>query len=289
MKTLREHIKEAEEKNVAIGHFNIATIDMLWGIFEAARNQNVPVLIGTSEGERSYIGPHQAVSLVRSLREEFNFPVYLNADHTYSVDKCKEAIDAGYDAVIFDGAKLDFEENVAKTKEVVSYARKSENDVLIEGELGYIGGSSKLRDEIPEGAEVDGKKLVHPDVAQRYVEETGVDLFAPAVGNLHGMLKGVDNPDIHEDLIADIRAAAGVPLVLHGGSGVTDDDFRDAIKAGISVVHVSTEIRVAYRQAIEQSFEENPDEIAPYRYLNPAKQAVTDVVEEKILLFNSAS
>lgn len=288
MKSFKEHIHEAENENRAIGHFNIASIDMLWGIFDAVREKGVPVVIGTSEGERDYIGARQAVELVKSLQDEYGYPIFINADHTYDTEKAKRAIDIGYDSVIIDGAELEYDQNVAKTKEIVEYARESDNDVLIEGELGYIGASSKIRDEIPEGAEVDGKKLVTPKLAKRFVDETGIDLFAPAVGNLHGMLKGTNNPDIHEELVAEIREATGIPLVLHGGSGVTDEDFHAAIRAGISTVHVSTEIRVAYRDAIETSFEDNPDEIAPYRYMAPAKEAVTRVVSEKIELFNSA-
>jgi len=287
MQTPIEYLHDAEKENTAVGHFNFAAIDMLWGIFEAAKEHDVPVFLGTSEGERGYVGPRQAVALTQSLQEQYGYPVFLNADHTYDIQKAKHAVDLGYDSVIIDGADLEYKENVKKTKEIVEYAKASENDVSIEGELGYIGASSTMRDEIPDGAEIDGKQLVQPELAKRFVDDTGIDMLAPAVGNIHGMLKGQSNPDIHEELIADIRKAAGVPLVLHGGSGVTDEDFRAAIKAGISLIHVSTEIRVAYRDAIQQSLTENPQELAPYRYMAPAKEAVTEVVSEKIELFKS--
>src|SRR3990167_3618562 len=151
MKLLKECIQEALEKKVAIGHFNISDTNGLWAVFRSAQNLNVPVIIGVSEGERDFVGVRQAAALVKSLREEFQYPIFLNADHTYSLEKIKEAIDAGFDSVIFDGAKLSFEENIKIAKECVEYAKNSGRDVLVEGELGYIGTSSKILDAIPEG------------------------------------------------------------------------------------------------------------------------------------------
>jgi len=123
MKTLKNIIEEAESKKVAVGHFNIANIEGLWGIFRAAQSLNVPVIIGVSEGERDFVGVKQAVALVKSIRKEFDYPIYINADHSYSFERVKEAVDAGFDAVIFDGAKLPMEENIAITKKCVEYAR----------------------------------------------------------------------------------------------------------------------------------------------------------------------
>lgn len=286
MKTLRELISEASEKKVAIGHFNISNIEALWGIFNAAKKLNVPVIIGTSEGERDFIGPAQAVALVKSIREEYNYPIFLNADHTYSFDKVKEAIDAGYDAVIFDGAKLTFEENVTLTKQCVDYARNSGRDVIVEGELGYIGQSSKILDEIPEGVSLEDDMLTKADEAQKFVEETGVDLLAPAVGNIHGMLRSGSDPKLHIERVKEIREASGVPLVLHGGSGNSPEDFVSAIDAGVSIVHINTEIRVAYKDALKKTLQDEPDEVAPYKILKPSVAAVEKVVEAKLRLFN---
>ncbi len=291
MKTLREYIRDAAAKKVAIGHFNISNLEALWGIFNAARALNVPVIIGTSEGERDFIGVKQTAALVKSLREEFDYPIFLNADHTYSVEKVKEAIDAGYDSVIFDGAKLPLEENIKLTKECVEYAKKAVSktgqEVLVEGELGYIGQSSKVLDEIPEGVELSPESLTNPQDAARFVAETGVDLLAPAVGNIHGMLRGGVDPKLNIERVEEIKKAAGVPLVLHGGSGNSADDFSAAIAAGVSVVHINTEIRVAYRDALRKFLQENPDEVAPYKLLKPAMLAVEKVVEAKLKLFNN--
>lgn len=285
MKTLKYIIEEAESKKVAIGHFNIANIEGLWGIFRAAQSLDVPVIIGVSEGERDFVGIKQAAALVKSIREEFDYPIFINADHTYSFERVKEVVDAGFDAVIFDGAKLPMDENIKITKQCVEYARSVNPEILVEAELGYIGTSSKLLDEVPEGITLD--QLTTPEDAKRFVEETGVDLFSPSVGNIHGMLKGVSNPKLNIDRIKEIRESAGVPLVLHGGSGIVDENFTAAIEAGISLIHINTEIRIAYRDAIKKSLEENPDEIAPYRLMKPSVEAIQAVVEKRLRLFSN--
>ena len=287
MKTLRECVKEAQQKKVAIGHFNISDTNQLWGVFRAAQVLSVPVIIGVSEGERDFIGVRQAAALVKSLREEFDYPVFLNADHTYSFDRVKEAIDAGFDSVIFDGAKLSFEENVKITKQCVEYARACGRDVLVEGELGFIGTSSKVLDEVPLGVDISENSLADPEKAKEFVEQTGVDMLAPAVGNFHGMLRGGVDPKLNIERVKQISDATGTPLVLHGGSGNSEDDFKGAIANGVSIVHINTEIRVAYKQGLQIGLSENPDEVAPYKFLKPAVKAVQDVVEKKLKLFNN--
>jgi len=287
MKTLREIIKEAdEEKHVAVGHFNIANLEGLHGIFNAARELDLPIIIGTSEGERDFVGVDEAVALVRTLREKHDYPIFLNADHSYSFEKVKEAIDAGYDAVIFDGAKVSHEENIEITKKCVEYARASGRDVLVEAELGNIGQSSKVLEDVPEGVATNEEFLTAVEEAKKFVDETGVDLLAPAVGNMHGMLKTGRNPKIDTQRVKEIREATRVPLVLHGGSGISDDDFVEAIKAGMAVIHINTEIRIAYKDAVKKSLQDNPDEIAPYRILKPAVKAVQEKVSERLKLFN---
>lgn len=284
--TLRQCITAAEKEKKAIGHFNISNLEMLWGIFHAAKALEVPVIIGVSEGERQFVGVKQSVALIQSIREEYGYPIFLNADHTYSVEKVKEAIDAGFDSVIYDGAKLSVEENIKNTKECVEYARKSGREVLVEAELGYIGQSSKVLDAIPEGVDLKAG-LTTPEMAKNFVSQTGVDLFAPAVGNIHGMMRVGHDPRLEIDLIKEIREACGVPLVLHGGSGTVDEDFTASIYAGISIVHISTELRVAFRKALMLALQENPDEVAPYKYEKEAVSAVEKVASERLKLFNS--
>lgn len=283
MKTLRECIQDAQGKKIAIGHFNISDSNQLNGVAGAARELNVPVIIGVSEGEREFLGLKKTVAMVRAAADEFGIVIFTNADHTYSIDGCKKAIDAGFDAVIYDGAKLSQEENAANAKEVVAYAKNSGRDVLVEAELGYIGTSSKVLDAIPEGAGLD---MTSPEQAEAFVRETGINLLAPSVGNIHGMLKNIPEPRLDIPRIESVSKAAGVPLVLHGGSGTSDEDFKAAIKAGIAIVHINTEIRVAYRKGLEESLAADKSEVAPYKFLAPGRDAVQRVVKERLMLFS---
>lgn len=283
--TLIEHIKKAEENKIAIGHFNISDIQGFWAVTNAAKALDLPVIIGVSEGERDFIGVAQVKALVDTLKAEGR-PVFLNADHTYSVDRVKEVVDAGFDAVIIDEADKSFEENVAITKEAVEYARSKNPGMLVEAELGFIGKSSKVLDAIPEGAVFSDEMMTKPEEAKRFVEETGVDLFAPAVGNIHGMVKGGD-PKLNIERIREIKEATGVPLVLHGGSGNTEEEFKEAIKAGISIIHINTELRLAYKQGLQRGLSENPDEVAPYKFLKPAVADMQALVEKKLKLFSN--
>lgn len=288
MQTLREVVHDAAARKVAVGHFNTSNLEVVHAIYDAARELSVPVIIGVSEGERTFTGVAEIAAVVRSIRERDQYPIFLNADHTYSFEKVTEAIDAGFDAVIFDGAKLSLDENIREVQRVVAYARASGRDVLVEGELGYIGQSSKVLDAIPEGVDL-AAGLTKPEDAARFVQETGVDLLAPAVGNFHGMLKGGVDPALNIETVRAVAAAARVPLVLHGGSGNSIEDFKQSIAAGITIVHINTEIRVAFRRGLEAALAAHPDEVAPYKYLAAAQDAVQAVVMEKLKLFNNLS
>lgn len=285
MKTLREYIKEAEEKNVAIGHFNISNLEAFHGVYNMAKKLNVPVIIGLSEGEEDFVGREEAIGMIKEIRVKENFPIFLNADHHYSFERIKLAVDAGFDSVIFDGAKLSFEENVKITKQCADYAHKvikeTERDILVEAEFGYIGSGSNIKDTIPEGAGI----LTKPEEAKKFTELTGIDMLAPSVGSIHGLIKS-GKPHINGELVAEIRKSAGVPLVLHGGSGLRDEDFTTAIKSGISIIHISTEIRLAYDEALKKSFIDNPNETTPYKILQPAVDAIEKIVEARLKLFN---
>lgn len=288
--TLREAIEDAEKKEIAIGHFNIGTLEYLKAISRAARALNVPVIIGVSEGEREYIGIHHVVDFVKSYNEEHakpdGFRLFLNADHTHSLEKIESAAQVGFDAVLFDGGKLSFEENIRLTSEAVRAVKKINKDILVEGELGYIGSSSEILENVPEGAAIKPEDLTTPEEAGSFVQETGVDLFAPAVGNLHGMFASAKNPRLDINRIYEIRDAAKVPLVLHGGSGIADEDFVLAIKAGVRIIHISTELRVAWRKGLDHALKEKPNEIAPAKLLPEVVQAIEDVVTNRLKLFS---
>lgn len=284
MHHLIDSLNDARTRGIAIGHFNVSNIETLWAIFNAARALKQPVIIGVSEGERDFIGVRQVASVVQSLRNEYDHPIFMNADHSHSFESIKTAIDAGFDSVMIDGSQLPFSKNIDLTRQCVRYAHeikeKEQRTVLVEAELGFIGTSSTILDAIPDGAGMD---MTAPDVAKEFVDATGVDLFAPSVGNIHGMVTS-GNPHIDTQRVTDISHAVKSFLVLHGGSGISDDDIRAGIRAGISVVHVNTEIRVAFREGLEAGMKEDTT-VAPYKYMDRAKKSVYDVVYKKIQLF----
>ncbi len=283
MKTLREAVSEAREKGIAIGHFNVSDSNQIKAIALAAQETGQPVIIGLSEGEREFFPLAHARALVDAYRAS-GLPLYLNADHTYTIENVRAAIDAGVDSVVVDGAKLPFDQNVAYAKEAVAYARASGRDVIIEGELGYIGQSSKVLDALPEGAQVTEELMTKPDEAVRFMQETGADMLAPAVGNVHGMVKGGD-PKLSIARIGEIFGAVGKPLVLHGGSGNANEEFTAAIKNGIAIIHINTELRLAYRAGLVASLANNPDETTPYKFVSPAVEEMKTFLMGKIRLF----
>ena len=281
MQTLREAVEAAREKGIAIGHFNVSDSNQFNAVVAAAQAASMPVIVGVSEGERKFFGVRNLAALVKSAREQ-GMQVYLNADHTYSFDGIKEAIDAGFDAVIFDGSHLDMEENIKQTRMAVEYARTCGREVLVEGEIGRIGTSSKLLDAPP--ADLD-KNLTSPEDAARFVRESGVDMLAPAVGTMHGRLKDGGEPKIDTARIEEIRDAVGIPLVLHGGSGSSDADMAASAKAGCAIIHINTDIRVAYRKGIEAGLAADANEISPYKFIGPGVEGVRTMTEKYIRLF----
>ena len=280
MKTLREWIEWAEEKKVAIGHFNISDTEGFKAVIDAAKELGAPVIIGVSEGEREFIGLESIISLVKIARGN-GLPVFINADHTYSVEKAKIAIDAGVDAIIIDFANKSYEENVSATKEVVAYARAKNPDIVVESELGFIGQSSKVLDAVPEG--VSEETQTKPEEAREFVVETGIDLLAPSVGNVHGMVK-TGEPKLNIERIADIHEAVSVPIVLHGGSGNSEEDFLAAINAGVRIIHINTELRLAYKEGLAEAVKSG--EVAPYKFMQGAVDDMREVVKKRLKLFN---
>ncbi len=175
MHALRSVLEQAQQMRVAVGHFNVADLVLLKAVFVSAQELKVPVLVGVSEGERGFMGVPQIAVLVRSLREEFDFPIFLNADHTHSLVKAVEAAKAGFDAVVFDLSALPFEQNVRQTKEAVEALKAINPSILVEGEIGDIGTGSEIHTEAPDLS----KSLTTPEEARQFVESTGVDILAP--------------------------------------------------------------------------------------------------------------
>lgn len=285
MKKLIDFIKEAEDGKKAIGHFNVSDIVGLKAVFEATKELGVPVIIGVSEGEREFIGVKQISVLVKSFREEFDYPIFLNADHTHSLEKLKEAVEAGFDSAVFDGSKLPLEENIKITKEAVKLAKSLNSNFLIEGEIGYIGSGSTILKEIPADVAINPEDFTKPEDVEKFVKETEVDLFAPVVGNIHGIIAN-GNPRLDIERIKEIKKATSVPLILHGGSGIKDEDFLAAIDAGISIIHINTELRVAWKNGLEIAMKQNSEEIIPYKILPVAVKEIKKVVLKRLQLFN---
>jgi fructose-bisphosphate aldolase class II len=283
--SLRDVLTRLESEGAALGHFNVSDQVLLKAVVAAAAETKLPVFVGASEGEREFFGARQLAALVKSVREESDVPVFLNADHTHSLAKAMEAANAGFDAVGVDFSALPFDQNVARTKETVQAIKAVNPAILAEGEIGNIGTGSEIHDT----AQGD-HRLSTPEEARQFVEATGVDILAPAVGNMHGMLKSVVQGKAKKHLdverIAQIKQAAGVFLTLHGGSGTEDEHFRKAIAAGINIIHINTELRVAWRESLGESLARDSNEVVPYKILRPVVDSVKQVVSSRLRLFH---
>jgi fructose-bisphosphate aldolase, class II len=286
MPDLRDVLDQAQNNGVAVGHFNIADIALLKAVFSSAQELKLPVIVGVSEGERKFIGVRQIGVLVRSLREEFDFPIFLNADHTHSLANAIAAAKAGFDSIGFDLSALSFEENIRQTREAVEALKAINPAILIEGEIGDIGTGSEIHDVAPDLS----KGLTTPEEAKQFVEATGVDVLAPAVGNMHGMVQSMVEGETKKRLqierISQIKSASGVFLTLHGGSGTEDGDFLKAIAAGINIIHINTELRVAWRDGLEDALVKQPNEVVPYKIMAPVVDLVKQVATSRLKLFS---
>jgi len=266
-----------------MGQFNFSDLSQLEGIIKAAKTLESPVILGTSEGESRFLGLKQAVALKKAYQSEKGLPVFLNLDHGKSFEYLKKAIEIGYDMVHFDGSKLPLKDNIARTKEVVKYAKRF--GVLVEGEVGIIGTDvSKFYEE---KFVLKPEDLTNPEEVTQYIKETGVDCLAISIGNFHGVSAG-GNPRLNLERLKEIKKLAKDSfLVLHGGSGILDEDLKNAIKSGIVKININTELRLAYTKTLKESLQKHPKEITPYKYLPEAIKAVQKVVEEKVALFGS--
>ena len=288
MATLREALKATQGGHVALGHFNFSDLVTLKAVATAARELDVPAMVGVSEGERAFLGVRQAAAAVRILREEMGVALFLNADHTHSLAHAEEAARSGFDAIVFDRSELPFDDNVKETARAVEAVKSIAPSILVEGEIGHIGTSSEILSEIPEGMGA----LTTPEEARQFMAATGVDILAPAVGNMHGLLKGMLEGRARKRLdiarIAELKRATGAFMTLHGGSGTDDGDFVAAIRAGINIVHINTELRVAWRRGLEAALARDPRAVAPYKILPGAFEEVRGVVRERLRLFSFA-
>ncbi len=283
--SLKEFFLRAAREHWATGHFNASELDQMRAIAGACKEVGAPAIIGTSEGERKHLGMAEAVALRDVLRKEYGIPIFLNADHSKNVESAKAAIDAGFDSVHIDLSALPFEKNVVGTKEVVEYATKTQNlGISIEGELGYLRGESQIQKE---KIEVRPEDYTDPRQAAEFASKTGVDRLAIAVGNVHGI--SLDEPALDIERIRAIRSAVpkDVALVLHAGSGIPDEQIRAAIAAGVTNIHINTDLRVAFVEELRETLKEHLDEVAMYKLDATAIEAMKEITKQKLHLFGS--
>ncbi|HZG60979.1 MAG TPA: class II fructose-1,6-bisphosphate aldolase [Anoxybacillus sp.] len=280
--SMTKMLNHALEEKYAVGHFNLNNLEFTQAILQAAEEESSPVILAVSPGYIPHLGGFKlVVSMVKALLEEYKItvPVALHLDHGSSYEQCLQAIYAGFTSVMIDASHEPLEVNIAQTKKVVEAAHAL--GVSVEAELGRIGGQED--DLIVD--EADAMYAI-PEECERLVRETGVDCLAPALGSVHGPYKG--EPRLGFSRMEEIRKLTGVPLVLHGGTGIPSHDIKRAISLGTAKINVNTENQMAFTRAIRLSLEENSKQYDPRKYLGVAREAIKDTVKRKMREFGSS-
>lgn len=280
--SMKDMLNKAVEGKYAVGQFNLNNLEFTQAILQAAQEENSPVILGVSEGAARYMGGFKfTVAMVRELMEEYKVtvPVAIHLDHGSSFEKCVEAMYAGFTSVMIDGSHHPLEENIALTKRVVDVAHTI--GVSVEAELGRIGGQED--DLVVEDADA---MYAIPSECDQLVRETGVDCFAPALGSVHGPYKG--EPNLGFDRMAEVQKLTGVPLVLHGGTGIPTHDIKKAISLGTAKINVNTENQIASAAAVREVLAAKPDLYDPRKFLGPARDAIKETVKGKMREFGSS-
>lgn len=283
----RHLMQRTRTQKFAVGAFNIDNQETLIAVSKAAQKLQSPVLVEVSHGEVQALGLENIRDMVDNYRSEYGVEMYLNLDHSPTVEDCKKAIDAGFEFIHIDISQANHdashEEIIEKTKQVVEYARFT--GALVEAEPHYFGGSSNLHTEDIDYEEIK-KTFSTPEGTKEFVEATGIDTFAAAVGNLHGKYPVPKELDL--ELLQRIREAIGCQISLHGGSGTPLHYFEEAAKIGVSKININSDMRYVFRKTLEKVLAENPDEYAIVKLMPEVYGAVESVVEEKINAFGSA-
>lgn len=283
----RHLMQRSRQQHFAVGAFNIDNQETLIAICRAAQAKQSPVLIEVSDGEVKAMGLDNVRDLVDNYKVEYGIEVYINLDHSPTVEACKRAIDAGYEFIHIDISQANHnaseEEIIAKTREVVEYARFT--GALVESEPHYFGGSSNVHTEDIDYEEIK-KTFSTPEGTKSFVEATGIDTFAAAVGNLHGKYPVPKELDL--ELLGKVRDSIDCQISLHGGSGTPDHYFQEAARIGVSKININSDMRYAFRTTLEAQLKEDPEEFAVVKLMDAVKDAIQKVVEEKIDAFGSA-
>lgn len=266
---------DAKKNHYAVPHFNINNLEWTKYILEEMEMLQKPLILGVSEGAIQYMGGFQVVSnLVKGLIEDLNItiPVSLHLDHGTSIETCKEAMDSGFTSVMIDASKKPLEENIEITRQVVEYAHAK--GVTVEAEVGHIGGS--------EDGILSSSTNARLDECIRLIEETGIDSLAPALGSVHGLYHGEPNLDF--ETMKEISEHVDIPLVLHGGTGIPDDQIKKAISCGINKININTELQIAWYQEVKKFIEKN-DSYDPRKVIGSGEKALKEKVREKTEMF----
>ena len=283
----RHLMQRTRAQGFAVGAFNIDNQETLIAVARAAQKMDSPVLVEVSDGEVKAMGLENVRDMVDNYKDEYGVEMFLNLDHSPSVEASKKAIDAGYEFIHIDISQANHdasdEEIIAKTREVVEYARFT--GALVESEPHYFGGSSNVHDEAIDYDEIR-KTFSTPEGARAFVEATGIDTFAAAIGNLHGKYPVPKELDL--DLLRQIREAIGCQISLHGGSGTPAHYFEEAARIGVSKININSDMRYVFRKTLEKVLADNLDEYAIVKLMPEVYKAVQEVVEEKIQSFGSA-
>ena len=277
--SMKDMLNKAKAEKYAVGQFNINNLEFTQAILQAAQEENSPVILGVSEGAGKYMGGFVAVvHMVKGLVESYNItvPVAIHLDHGSSFESCKAAIDAGFTSVMIDASHHSFEDNVRITKEVVEYAHAK--GVSVEAELGTVGGE--------EDGVTGGIIYADPAECKALVEQTAIDCLAPALGSVHGPYKG--EPKLGFAEMEQIGNETNMPLVLHGGTGIPDEQIQRAISCGTAKINVNTENQIAATKAVREVLNNDQNVYDPRKYLIPAREAIKETVIGKMRVFGSS-
>ncbi|WP_392552190.1 tagatose bisphosphate family class II aldolase [Orbus wheelerorum] len=266
-------LKKAQNEHYAVPAFNIHNLETMQVIVETAAELQSPIILAGTPGTYSYAGTENIIAIACALAIKHKIPFALHLDHHESYDDITRKIDCGIRSVMIDGSHESFQDNITIVKQVVDYAHRF--DVSVEAELGRLGG---VEDDLV----VDSKDALYtnPKQAAEFVEQTGIDSLAIAIGTAHGLYKS--EPKLDFERLSQIRSTVDIPLVLHGASGVPDKDVRECIRRGICKVNVATELKIAFSDALKSYFIENPDANDPRYYMKPAKAAMKEIVKKII-------
>ena len=271
----KELLLDAQKNHYAVGAFNVENMEMMQAVIAAAEAENAPVILQTTPSTLRYADTSLYSAMAKAVAEKASVTVAIHLDHGSSFDLCEKAAKDGYTSLMIDGSKLSLDENIALTKKVVDIAKAYDACPTVEAELGKLGGKEDDV-EVKEGEDT----CTDPAEAIRFVEETGIDSLAVAIGTAHGFYKGT--PKLEFERLAEIRNCVSVPLVLHGSSGIPDEDVKKAIALGICKVNFATELRVAYSEAVKKHIADDPSVYDPKKYGAMGREAVTELVRHRM-------